>query len=192
MVNKALIIADVLNDFMPGGALPVSEGDAVVAPINKIIHWCENKEDWIIILACDWHSEDSKHFEKYPVHCVRNTPGAEFHPDLKISPNAIMIYKGLDPNEDGYSAFGGIALSCFGLDEILHIFSIEEVFICGLATDYCVKFSAIDSVKRGFKTFVLLDGCRTLTKESGRKAIKEMGDAGVVMTATWEVMELKA
>ena len=192
MARKALLIVDPLNDFMLGGALPVPNGNAVVEPINKIIDWCKNdeEEDWLFFLACDWHLEDSKHFEKWPVHCVRNTPGAEFHPDLKIPPDAIIIFKGVGSDENGYSAFEGFAWNGFFLDELLPIFSVEEVFICGLATECCVKVTALDAIKK-YKTFLLLDACRALTSEGNTKAVKEMEDAGVIITTTEEIMGIK-
>ncbi|OWK27115.1 MAG: hypothetical protein US76_00630 [Parcubacteria group bacterium GW2011_GWA2_38_13b] len=190
MTRKALLIVDLLNDFMPGGALPVPDGDAVIKPTNKIIDQCEDKEDWIIILAVDWHPEDSKHFDKWPIHCVRNTPGAKFHPDLNVPSDAVIIYKGLNPSEDGYSAFDGIAWNGFELNDILNIFSIGEVFVCGVATEVCVKLTAIDAIKK-YKTFLLLDACRALTPEGGRKAVKEMEDAGVIIMTTEEVMKIK-
>ena len=189
MVNKALIVTDVINDFMPGGALPVPKGDTVIEPINRMIDWCKNEENWIIILVGDWHPKDSKHFEKWPVHAVANTVGAEFHPDLKILPNAIIIYKGLDPNEDGNSALEGIAWNGFELDDILKGFSVEEVFVCGVATEICVKVTALDAVKNGYKTFILLDACRALTPESGEKAVKEMKEVGVVITTTDDIIK---
>lgn len=193
MVRKVVIIADPLNDFMPGGALPVPEGDAIIKPINGFIDWCgkNDEDDWLIIVACDWHPEQSSHFEKHPVHCVRNTPGAEFHPDLRLPLiNTVIIYKGIGENEDGYSAFDGIAWNGFSIDEILQIFSVDEILICGLATDFCVKKTALDAVKK-YKTFVLIDACRALTPEGGEKAIAQLEKAGVIITTTDEIVELK-
>lgn len=188
-MSRAFIVVDVLNDFMPGGALPVPEGDAVIEPINRFVGWCnDNKEDWIIIAVCDWHSENSKHFEKWPIHAIANTIGSKFHPDIKLPVDAIVVYKGIGPDEDVYSAFDGIACNGFSLDKVLKIFGITEIFIGGLATDYCVLETVLDAVKNGYKAFVLLDACRALTPEGGKIAVEEMKKAGVVITITNEAV----
>ena len=121
---------------------------------------------------------------------MRNTYGAEFHPDLKILSDAIIIFKGVGFDENGYSAFEGFVRNGVFLDKLLPIFSVEKVFICGLATECCVKVTALDAIKK-YKTFLLLDACRALTSEGNTKAVKEMEDAGVIITTTEEIMGIK-
>lgn len=188
MIKKALIVVDPENDFFPGGALGVPRAEKIIRPLNCIIIYAEN-EVWLIIYSKDWHPLKTSHFDKWPVHCVENTYGAEFHPKLRISNNGIIILKGTEPDEDSYSPFEGHTDSGSSLEDILRFDGVEEVYIGGLATDYCVKACALDAIKKGFKTHLLLDACRAVTKETGKKAVKEMKDAGVVITTTKEVMK---
>ena len=184
MARKALIIVDVQNDFCPGGALAVTSGSDVVAPLNKmVIH--ARKEKWLIVASRDWHPVSAKHFDKWPAHCVQNTKGAEFHPDLDVS-DAAVISKPVKADEDGYSAFEGRTDSGQGLEGLLRENDITEVYIGGLATDYCVRATAIDAAQRGFKTLVLLDACRAVNikPEDGQKAVEEMWAKGVAITTT--------
>lgn len=195
MANKALIIVDVQNDFCPGGALPVPDGDKVVEPLNDLIeHAFEN--NWLIVATRDWHPRNTKHFAEFggqwPAHCVQNTFGAEFHPHLATYPLDINIFsKGTGNNEDAYSGFEGRRLfdMCL-LGEYLKSFQIKEVYVCGLATDYCVKATALDAVKKGFKTYLILDACRAVDVHpgDGDGAVEEMRGAGVVITTSEEVL----
>jgi len=171
---KALMIIDVQNDFCPGGALPVPDGDKVVPVINNLM----DKFD-LVIATRDWHPEQTVHFEKWPVHCVRNTQGAEFHPELDTSKIDKVISKGTGNKDDGYSAFETEELD---LASFLKEKGIDELYFTGLATEYCVKASALDAVKNGFKTYVISDAIRGIDVNPGdiEKAVKEMKEAGVV------------
>lgn len=195
-MNKALLIVDVQNDFCPGGSLVVADGDKVVEPINKMIEHAE-KNGWLVLASRDWHPPVTKHFKDFggiwPVHCVQNTKGAEFHPDLKIT-TATVVSKATKPDEDGYSSFDGQTKSDVCLEEHLRVNGVEEVYICGLATDYCVKAGALDAVKKEFKTHLLLDACRAvnLQPDDGHKAVVEMASAGILITTTEEVLNGKA
>ena len=181
MKRKAIIIVDVQNDFCAGGALAVPQGDEVVPYLNRMIsHAMAN--NWLIILSLDWHSDD---FDGWPAHCVKNTKGAEFHPDLIIADHFIIIYK------NGCSVFGGFTDKGQALEEILKSSDVGESYIGGLATDYCDKATAVDSANKGFKTFLLLDACRAvnLNPDDEDKAIEEMKSAGVIITTTKEILD---
>ena len=185
MTNKkrALLVVDVQNDFCPGGSLAVNEGDQVVAPLNQLIQeFLENGEP--VFRSRDWHPSQTKHFADYggtwPVHCVQNTRGAEFHPDLMVDNRIHTISKGLG-DEDSYSAFDGT-----DLDAQLKELGVEEVWIGGLATDYCVKNTVLDALKSGFKVKALEDAMRAvnLSPEDGERAISEMRQAGAEIIKT--------
>jgi nicotinamidase/pyrazinamidase len=194
---NALIIVDVQNDFCPGGALPVPEGDAVVPVINRL----QASYD-LVVATQDWHPANHGSFAAnhpgraagelielaglpqvlWPVHCVQHTPGAAFHPGLNLQRVARVFRKGMDPAIDSYSGFfdnGHRAAT--GLSEFLHDHGIEEVHVCGLATDYCVRFTAMDAVGLGFRTVFVEDASRGVELHPGdvRQAIEEMRQNGV-------------
>jgi nicotinamidase/pyrazinamidase len=176
--KRALIVVDVQNDFCPGGSLAVAQGDAVVAPLNKLItEFLERGEP--VYKTRDWHPAKTKHFQLYggtwPVHCVQGTSGAEFHPDLTNDPRITIISKGIDESADGYSGFDGTNLA-----QLLREESVEEVWVGGLATDYCVKHTVLDALREGFEVKALADAMRAvnINSDDGAKAIDEMRDAG--------------
>lgn len=181
--KKALLVVDVQNDFCPGGSLAVAHGDEVVAPLNKLIEeFLERGEP--VFKSRDWHPEKTKHFTAYggtwPVHCVQNTKGAEFHPELKDDIHIRTISKGLG-DEDSYSAFDGTDLALQ-----LQRLGVEELWIGGLATDYCVKNSVLDALKEGFHVKALTDAMRAVELQpgDGERAIKEMRAAGAEIVST--------
>jgi nicotinamidase/pyrazinamidase len=176
--KKALIIVDVQNDFCPGGSLAVAHGEEVVAPLNKLMkEFLDRGEP--VFKTRDWHPEKTKYFQIYggtwPVHCVQNTKGAEFHPDLLDDPRVTIVSKGFDESADGYSGFDGTRLA-----ETLREEDVKEVWIGGLATDYCVKETVLDARREGFKVKALADAMRpvNLNPEDGEKAVAEMSAAG--------------
>ena len=175
--KQALIVVDVQNDFCPGGALAVAHGDEVVAPLNKLIHEFLQRGD-PVYKSRDWHPATTKHFQAYggtwPVHSVQGTPGAEFHPALKDDPRIQIISKGLG-DEDCYSAFDGTDLSAQ-----LRQQGVEEVWVGGLATDYCVRNTVLDALKEGFAVKALKNAMRAVELNSGDgdRAIQEMRVAG--------------
>lgn len=193
--KSALIIVDVQNDFCPDGALPVARGDEVVAPLNKLIE-AVAKTGQPIVYSRDWHPVMTRHFKQYgglwPVHCVQYTAGAEFHSALKVSQDAIIVSKGMDNKDDGYSAFEGNILADGGktLAEYLREQGATELYIGGLATDYCVKATVLDALKLGFVVHLLLDACRAVDVNSGDgdKAVEEMYLAGASIDAVWWVV----
>ena len=177
--KKALLIIDVQNDFCPGGALAVSEGDRVVPVFNKYIE-IFIKQKLPILADRDWHPAKTKHFKAYgglwPPHCIQNTPGARFHPDLKLPPEAIIVSKGMDPDKDSYSAFEARDDKGRAFVDLLRSMGIRDLFVGGLATDYCVKFSILDALKLGFGVTLLTDAIKGIDVQPGdsQKAIDEM------------------
>ena len=175
--KRALIVVDVQNDFCPGGALAVAHGDEVVPPLNKLIEeFLQQGEP--VFKGRDWHPEKTRHFAAYggtwPVHCVQNTKGAEFHPGLLDDIHIRVISKGLG-DEDCYSAFDGTNLALE-----LRRLGVEEVWVGGLATDYCVKNTVLDALKDGFRVKALENAMRSVELQpgDGERAIEEMREAG--------------
>lgn len=189
---KALLMVDVQNDFCPGGALAVSDGDQVVGPLNKMVSYA-TKDGWLIVASRDWHPAVTNHFKDYggiwPVHCIQYTHGAQFQPDLMVK-SAMIVSKATKPDEDGYSAFDGQLSNGQSLISLLKMVGVTEVYVGGLATDYCVKASALDAAKSGFVTKLLFDACRAvnLQPDDEQKAIAEMQAAGVEVITTNEVI----
>ena len=189
-VAKALIIVDVQRDFCPGGTLAVNNGDEVIPPLNRMIAHAR-ANNWLIIVTRDWHPEYMReHFKKdggaWPVHCVQNTLGAEFHPDLNIGYHAHIISKGNDPLKNGYSGFESRLL-----ETILNLWNVDAIYIGGLATDYCVKETALDARRKTLITIWLLtDAIRAVKLNEGdeEKALQQMRDAGVLFTTTDDVL----
>lgn len=196
---RALILVDIQNDFCPGGALAVSDGDAVVPVANKLIERFE-----LVVATQDWHPPNHKSFASqnegiaigdsfslngmeqiaWPDHCIFETHGAAFHSELYTQMIEMVFPKGLNPSIDSYSGFfDNDQQSATGLGDYLKSKNVEQVYVLGLATDYCVKFTALDAVKLGFKTFLVTDGCRGVDLNPGdvEKAITAMQDAGVTM-----------
>ena len=175
--KRALLLVDVQNDFCPGGALAVAEGDQVVAPLNRLTEeFLQRGEP--VFRSRDWHPRETKHFTEFggtwPVHCVQNTTGAEFHPDLIDDPRIITISKGMG-DEDSYSAFDATDLA-----SQLRQLRVEEVWVGGLATDYCVKNTVLDALKEGFHVKAVEDAMRAVEVNAGdgKRAIEEMRAAG--------------
>ena len=188
--RTALIVVDVQNDFAhPDGSLAVSGGDAVVAYANDAIDQAA-AAGALIVFTQDWHPPHTPHFEQdgglWPVHCVGNTWGAEFHSELATDPGSI-VRKGVDGN-DGYSGFttrdpqSGDA-SATELNHILHDADIERCVVIGLATDYCVKETALDAVRLGFAVSVPTRGVAAVDLEAGdgERALAELSAAGVTV-----------
>jgi nicotinamidase/pyrazinamidase len=180
--TDALIIVDVQNDFCPGGALAVPEGDKVVPVINKLIPKFDR-----VYTTQDWHPANHISFKEqggtWPPHCVANTRGADFHSDLKVQ-DATHILKGTDKNKEAYSGFQGTDLS-----GKLKENRIRRIFITGLATDYCVKATALDGLMQGFEIVIITDAIKGVDVNPGdsQKALDEMKDAGVFTTKSGEI-----
>lgn len=182
---RALLLIDLQNDFMPGGALAVKEGDRTVAVANKLI---ESGKFAQVVCTQDWHPANHSSFKSndpengiWPDHCVQDTNGAKLHADLKLDKIDKIFQKGTNVEVDSYSGFfDNDKKSNTGLDFYLKSHEIDEILILGLATDYCVKFTVLDALELGYKVMVILDGCRgvNLTPADDRKALEEMLEKG--------------
>lgn len=173
--KRCLLIVDLQNDFCPGGALAVAGSDEIVAPINRIM-----KRFDLIVASRDMHPAGSKHFTKWPVHCVKGTPGADFHSGLNVGEVHCFIEKGTSMEDDGYSDFESTNLD---LAAYLHEQAVDELFVCGLATDYCVKATVLDALRHGFKTIVLADCIKAVDVQpgDGMRALQEMKERGAII-----------
>ncbi len=194
---NALLVVDIQNDFLPGGALAVSDGDQVIAVANRL----QTQFD-LVVATQDWHPPDHGSFAAnhpgkrpgdiiqlnglrqilWPVHCVQNTPSAAFAPGLDTSRFARVFQKGTDPGIDSYSGlFDNGHRKATGLGDFLKARKVTDIFIAGLTTDYCVRFTALDAVALGFRTHVIREACRGVNLHPGdvARAIAEMENAGV-------------
>jgi nicotinamidase/pyrazinamidase len=181
--RDALVIIDVQNDFCPGGALAVRDGDQVVPALNRYIDQFR-RSNLPIIATRDWHPERTRHFKAYgglwPPHCIQGSRGAEFHADLALPADTVVISSGMGPDEEGYSGFEGRDDHGATLADVLRANAVERMFVGGLATDYCVKHTVLDGLKQGFKVTVLKDAIRgvNLNPDDSERAIAEMRTAG--------------
>lgn len=202
----ALLIVDIQNDFCPGGALGVQGGDAIIPTVNEL-----RSVFPLVILTQDWHPPDHKSFASqhpgkhpgemvelagltqilWPDHCVQGSPGAEFHSDLIVKKNDAIFRKGTDPNIDSYSAFydNGHRKST-GLADFLKQKGVTAIYISGLATDYCVRFSALDALRDGFEVTVIQDACRAvnLNPDDGAKAFEQIRENGATIIESHELL----
>ncbi len=185
--TDALIVVDVQNDFCVGGALAVRDGDAVVPVINRISARFSR-----IFYTRDWHPashcsfSDAPEFvdKSWPPHCVQDTPGAEFHPELYMPDDAVVISTAADPDREAYSGFEGTDLAAQLRDA-----GIRRVFVCGLATDYCVRATVLDALSEGFEAVLVEDACRGVDIPPGNAAaaIAEMRKAGATVMHSREI-----
>jgi nicotinamidase/pyrazinamidase len=178
---RALLIVDVQNDFCPGGALPIPEGDKVVPVINRLMDHFD-----VIVASKDWHPQQTIHFQKWPPHCVQGTHGAEFHPNLQSKNIQKVFLKGTRNKDDGYSAYEATSED---LAQHLKSKGVTELYVTGLATDYCVRASALDANKKGFRTYVVTDAIAAVDVHpgDGQKALDEMKSAGIRLVKSPEV-----
>jgi len=179
--GDALLIVDVQNDFCPGGALAVPEGDQVIPVLNEWIG--QAIHDKIPIFASrDWHPPRHISFKErggpWPPHCVQDTNGAAFHPSLELPANTEIFSKGYEVDKDNYSAFGGTNLA-----QKLREAGIKRLWIGGLAQDYCVRETSLDALREGFEVHVIVDATRAVnvSPEDGKRALEHMGRAGVLL-----------
>ena len=202
---KALILVDLQHDFLPGGALAVAEGDRVVPIANAIQPHFE-----LVVATQDWHPPDHGSFAVHhpgrapgevidlhglsqvlwPVHCVQGTHGAEFADGLERAAIDRVFAKGEDPTVDSYSGFyDNDRRRSTGLGEYLRAKSVAEVYVMGLATDYCVKFTVLDALSLGLRTTLVVDGCRAveLSPGDGARAIAAMQEAGARVITSAEI-----
>lgn len=207
MSIKALVLVDIQNDFLPGGALAVSQGNEILPIIDNLL----SQSFDFIIATKDWHPKDHSSFaanhkktpgEKimlgnieqilWPVHCVQDTLGADFAPQLNTKKITKVFYKGTDKAIDSYSTFfdNGHHKST-GLADFLKESQITELYIAGLATDYCVKYSVLDALHLGYKVFVVTDACKgvNLQPDDSNQALDEMKKAGAILITSHELVK---
>ena len=191
-MHAALLVVDVQRDFCPGGALPVKDGDEVVPGINRVVRAFKHA-GLPIFFTRDWHPPEHISFKSqggpWPPHCVEGTAGAGFHPALRIPLGAIVISKGDSPSAEAYSGFQGT-----DLEVRLKRLGVDEVFVCGLATDYCVRASVIDARRAGFAVEVIRDCIGAVNAKPGddAKAISDMRKACAKMTTVSAVIKMLA
>jgi len=175
--GDGLLIVDVQKDFCPGGALAVEDGDRVVPGLNEWIAAAENK-DVSVFASRDWHPKRHVSFEaeggQWPVHCVQDTDGAAFHPDLKLPESVVVATKGTRFDRDQNSVFDGTGFAAFLKRE-----KIGRLWIGGLAQDVCVLATALDAREAGFEVVVIREAMKPVTPEGGKEAIEKMEAAGV-------------
>ncbi len=191
----ALLIVDFQNDFTPGGALPVPDGDRIAAPLNRLLD-----EFDLVVATRDWHPPDHGSFRGvevdpsrwhgtdppsiWPPHCVQGTPGAELHPALERAKVDVVIDKGQDPNSQGYSGFQDT-----GLADLLRERGVDRLVVGGLATDYCVKNTVLDALELGLDVVVVEDAIGGVEAQPGdsARAVEEMQEAGASRAASNDV-----
>ncbi|MEM2875601.1 MAG: bifunctional nicotinamidase/pyrazinamidase [Candidatus Bathyarchaeia archaeon] len=185
--SAALIVVDVQKDFCSGGALAVPHGDDVVPILNLYIEKFKAVGSPIFVTR-DWHPKDHVSFRsrggQWPEHCIQDAEGAKFHPDLRLPYNVRVVSKGTNSTREAYSGFEGTSL-----EDELRSLGISRLFVGGLATDYCVKNTVLDGLKRGFEVFLLEDAVRgvDLRKGDSEKAIEEMVSRGAKRVKTSDI-----
>ena len=190
---KALLIVDVQNDFCPGGALAVPNGDQVVRPLKELAEGFA-RCGFPVFASQDWHPAKTSHFQDFggiwPVHCVRQSWGAAFHPELHLPQNTVILSKGAEPDTDGYSAFAGQDGQGRSLQELLTSLEVQHLFIGGLATDYCVRATVLDALQQGFAVTVLEDCIAGVDVQPGdsARALEEMNRAGARMGTSKDML----
>lgn len=202
-MKKALIIVDIQNDFLPGGSLAVKNGGEIIKKINHI-----QKEFDLVVATQDWHPEKHKSFAKnhknknefevidlnglpqvlWPVHCVQGTNGADLSNDLSKEKISMIIRKGMDIETDSYSGFfDNGKRNTTGLHGYLQEHKITEVYVCGLAADYCVYYTAKDAAELGYKVFYIEDATKCISEESYQKAKKELKNLHIQFIKTLDI-----
>lgn len=207
--KKALIMVDLQNDFCSGGALAVPFADEIVPLANQLQNYFD-----IVVATQDWHPEDHTSFAfnhpthqvgdvimiddlaqvLWPVHCVQNSDGAAFHPQLRLDKISKIFQKGTDKYIDSYSAFFDNAhRRSTGLYDYLRAENIVDVYILGLATDYCVKYSSLDAANLKFNVYVITDACRGVELQVGdsAKALQEMNDQGIRLITSQMILPIE-
>jgi len=188
--DAALILVDIQNDFCPGGALAVAEGDQVVAVANHLMPHFP-----LVVSTLDWHPANHVSFREqggpWPPHCVQNTFGADLHPALDATRINHTFRKASSPDRDAYSEFEGVDDTGRSLDDYLKARGVERVYITGLATDYCVRATTMDALRLGYETFVVTDGVRAVNvqPDDGDRALTEMREHGAHLVTSKSVLQ---
>jgi nicotinamidase/pyrazinamidase len=188
--DTALILVDIQNDFCPGGALAVPEGDQIVGVVNKLIpHF------GFVVATQDWHPPGHVSFKErggpWPPHCVQGTQGAQLHPAINQSAIDLVVRKAASPDQDAYSGFDAQDESGRKLDEVLKSRGIRRVYIAGLATDYCVRATVLDALNSGYEVCAITDAMRAVNvhPDDGAKALDEMKSKGARLLTSDQVLQ---
>jgi len=190
-LDAALILVDIQNDFCPGGALAVSEGDQIVPAVNRLI-----PKFPLVISTQDWHPANHISFKErggpWPPHCVQATRGAELHSDLKTDTITHYFRKASSPDKDDYSEFAGKDDRGRSLDEVLRSHGVQKLYVVGLATDYCVLETVLDGLKHDYEVFAVTDAMRAVNVNpaDGEEALQKMASSGAHLVTSDEVLNL--
>ena len=190
--RDALVVVDLQNDFCPGGALGVRGGDAIVPVMNRYLERFGDAGA-PVFLTRDWHPPVTRHFKAFggvwPPHCVQGTRGADFHPGLASPAEAVVVSKGMHPDQDAYSAFQAEDRSARPFSAVLAERGVRRLYLGGLATDYCVRATVLDALREGLEVFVLADAIAAVELEpgDGARALDEMQGAGARLTTLIEL-----
>jgi nicotinamidase-related amidase len=191
LTDAALILVDIQNDFCPGGALAVKEGDKIVEPVNKLISRFP-----LVISTQDWHPANHVSFIEqggpWPPHCVQRSPGAELHADLDTAKIMHYFRKASSPDKDDYSEFAGKDEQGRSLNEVLQSRGVRRLYVVGLATDYCVLETVMDGLKYGYDVYAVADAMRAVNvaPDDGTKALQKMEDSGAHLVTSDQVLNL--
>jgi nicotinamidase/pyrazinamidase len=190
LTHSALILVDIQNDFCPGGALAVNKGDEVVEVVNNLMPMFS-----LVVATQDWHPPDHISFKAqggiWPPHCVQNSFGAQLHAGLREKAIDIHFRKAFKADNDSYSGFDGVDANGRSLNDILKARKISKVYVTGLATDYCVKETAMDALKNGFEVYLVTDAVRAVDVNpgDGDKALKELEKSGATLISSEELIK---
>lgn len=195
-MSECLVVVDAQNDFCAGGALAVPDGGKIMPRVNEYVKLFTSMGIRVFATR-DWHPEKTVHFKdnggKWPAHCVQGSKGAAFHPGLRLPGDCTVITKGDGPASEGYSGFDGHDNDGRGFALILKESGIKRLYVCGLATDYCVKATVLDAIKEGFQAVLLIDAIKgvDLTAGDSKKAIIEMIEGGAETAAFQDVKKFE-
>ncbi len=194
--HAALLVMDMQVDFCPGGSLAVAGGDGIAPLINRYAElFVRNKLP--VYATRDWHPAETAHFRQFgglwPPHCVQGSEGAGFHPALRLPADAIIVSKGMDPHRDDYSPLQVTGAEGITFAELLKRRGVGHIFLCGLATDYCIKWTTLDGLRSGFRVTVLRDAVRgvDVTPGDSERALEEMLRAGAEMAELESVEKMQ-
>lgn len=188
--GKALLVVDLQNDFCPGGSLAVADADTIIPVVNDLLGFFE-KKGWPVFMSRDWHPAKHCSFQDFggswPPHCIRGTRGAKFPKDLHLPEGVELISKAVEEEKDAYSAFQDTDLA-----NILRERGVSSLFVCGLATDVCVKHTVLDALEEGFSVQLIQDAVKgvNLQPDDSRMALEEMEKAGAYLTSSNTVFSL--
>jgi len=191
LMGRAMLVVDVQNDFIEGGSVPIPGGQEVARPLSELA--CAMAEGgWTVYASRDWHPPKTHHFHdwggKWTPHCVQGTWGARFPPDLVLPEGTVIVSKGMDPRSEGYSVFEGVDPLGEPFARSLEDRRVRQLLMGGLATDHCVRETAMDARMRGLRVELVVDAIRAVDPSEGERALRELETAGVKLVTTEEAL----